>query len=113
MEGYPQKVRSAFGKDITIIDSYSMALCMPVARSCRYDQGLHIMDDLIYAEMIDPSTGENVPYGEKGELALTHLYKEASPLLRYRTGDLTYMIQEKCPCGSGDDLTQRSPGPNG
>jgi phenylacetate-CoA ligase len=99
VEGYPQKVRSAFRKDITIIDSYSMALCMPVARSCRYDQGLHIIDDLIYAEVIDPSTGENVPYGEKGELALTHLYKEASPLLRYRTGDLTYMIQERCPCG--------------
>jgi phenylacetate-CoA ligase len=76
-----------------------MALCMPVARSCRYDKGLHIMDDLIYAEVIDPSTGENVTYGEKGELVITHLYKEASPLLRYRTGDLTYMMSEKCRCG--------------
>jgi phenylacetate-CoA ligase len=76
-----------------------MALCMPVARSCRYDQGLHIMDDLVFAEVIDPSTGQNVPYHEKGELVLTHLYKEASPLLRYRTGDLTYMIREKCKCG--------------
>jgi phenylacetate-CoA ligase len=99
VEGYPERVRKAFGRDMTIIDSYSMALCMPVARSCRYDQGLHIMDDLIFAEVIDPSTGENVPYGEKGELVLTHLYKEASSLLRYRTGDLTYMIKEKCRCG--------------
>ncbi len=99
VEGYPQRVRNAFGRDITIIDSYSMALCMPVARSCQFERGLHVMDDLIYSEVIDPSTGENVPYGEKGELVITHLYKEASPLLRYRTGDLTYMIKGKCKCG--------------
>jgi len=99
VEGYPQRVRSTFGKDLTIIDSYSMALCMPVARSCQFERGLHVMDDLIYSEVIDPSTGENVPYGEKGELVITHLYKEASPLLRYRTGDLTYMIKGKCKCG--------------
>jgi phenylacetate-CoA ligase len=99
VEGYPQRVRSAFGRDLTIIDSYSMALCMPVARSCPQERGLHLMDDLIFPEVIDPSTGENVPYGEKGELVLTHLYKEASPLLRYRTGDLTFMTKEKCRCG--------------
>ena len=99
VEGYPDRVRHAFGRDLTIIDSYSMALCMPVARSCQFEKGLHVMDDLIYSEVIDPSTGENVPYGEKGELVITHLYKEASPLLRYRTGDLTYMIKEKCKCG--------------
>lgn len=99
VEGYPQRIRDAFGRDLTIIDSYSMALCMPVARSCRFDKGLHLMDDLIYPEVIDPLTGENVPEGEKGELVLTHLYKEASPLLRYRTGDLTYMVKEKCKCG--------------
>jgi phenylacetate-CoA ligase len=99
VEGYPERVRKAFGRDLTIIDSYSMALCMPVARSCQFERGLHVMDDLIYSEVIDPSTGENVPYGEKGELVITHLYKEASPLLRYRTGDLTFMIKEKCKCG--------------
>jgi phenylacetate-CoA ligase len=99
VEGYPQRVRNAFGRDLSIIDSYSMALCMPVARSCQFERGLHVMDDLIYSEVIDPSTGENVPCGEKGELVITHLYKEASPLLRYRTGDLTYMIREKCRCG--------------
>jgi len=99
VEGYPQRVRNAFGRDLTIIDSYSMALCMPVARSCPYDKGLHLMDDFIFAEVIDPMTGENVPYGEKGELVITHLYKEAAPLLRYRTGDLTFTTKEKCKCG--------------
>jgi len=104
VEGFPQRVRSTFGRDLTIIDSYSMALCMPVARSCQFERGLHVMDDLIYSEVIDPSTGENVPYGEKGELVITHLYKEASPLLRYRTGDLSYMIKAKCKCGRGMTL---------
>jgi len=97
--GFPEKVRAAFGRDLTIIDSYSMALCMPIARSCQYGKGLHIMDDFIFAEVIDPLTGEAVPQGEKGELVLTHLYKEAAPLLRYRTGDLTFMEKEKCDCG--------------
>ena len=99
VEGYAEKVRSAFGRDITIIDSYSMAACMPIARSCRFDKGLHIADDFIFAEVIDPVTGEEVEYGEKGELVLTHLYKEAAPLLRYRTGDLTYMEKKQCGCG--------------
>ena len=99
VEGYPEKVRDAFGRDITIIDSYGMASCLPVARSCRYETGLHIMDDFVYAEVIDPVTGENVPYGEKGELVLTHLCKDAAPVLRYRTGDLTYMEKKRCNCG--------------
>ncbi len=99
VEGYPEMVREALGGDITIIDSYSMALCMPVARSCRYGAGLHIMDDFVYAEVIDPVTGEGVPRGESGELVLTHLHKEAAPLLRYRTGDLTRMENKRCECG--------------
>ncbi len=99
VEGYPEKVRAAFGRKIGMIDSYGMALCSPIARSCRFEKGLHLLDDFVYAEVIDPLTGEVLPAGEKGELVLTHLDKEASPLLRYRTGDLTYLIEEKCPCG--------------
>lgn len=99
VEGYPEKVRAAFGREIGMIDSYGMALCSPIARSCRFEKGLHLLEDFIYAEVIDPSTGEPLPLGEKGELVLTHLYKEASPLLRYRTGDLTFMVEEKCACG--------------
>ena len=97
--GYPEKVKEAFGGDVTIIDSYSMALCLPIARSCRYGTGLHIMDDFVYAEVIDPETGKGVPYGEKGELVLTHLKKEVTPLLRYRTGDLTFLEKKRCECG--------------
>ncbi len=99
VEGYPEKVRAAFGREIGMIDSYGMALCSPIARSCRFEKGLHLLDDFIYAEVIDPLTGNPLPTGEKGELVLTHHYKEASPLLRYRTGDLTYMVERKCSCG--------------
>ncbi len=103
VEGYPERTKAAFGRDLTIIDSYSMAACMPIARSCRHENGLHLMDDFVHAEVIDPDTGENLPPGEKGELVLTHLHKEAAPLLRYRTGDLTVMEQRSCDCGR--DLT--------
>jgi phenylacetate-CoA ligase len=99
VEGAADRVRSAFGGPLTIIDSYSMAACMPIARSCRYEKGLHIMDDFVYAEVVDPVTGDPLPYGERGELVLTHLYKEAAPLLRYRTGDLTHMERDLCECG--------------
>ena len=99
VQGYPEKVRAAFERDITIIDSYSMALCMPIARSCRHNTGLHIMDEFVYTEVIDPATGEPVPLGEKGELVLTHLHKQAAPLLRYRTGDLTMLENKTCACG--------------
>jgi len=99
VEGYADRVKAAFGRNLTIIDSYGMAACSPLARSCRYETGLHIMDDFVFAEVIDPETGNNVPYGEKGELVITHLYKEAAPLLRYRTGDLTIMEVKRCKCG--------------
>jgi len=99
VEGYPEMVKKAMGGEITIIDSYSMALCMPVARSCKYGTGLHIMDDFVHAEIIDPGTCRVLPHGENGELVLTHLHKEAVPLLRYRTGDLTRMEKKSCPCG--------------
>ncbi len=99
VDGYPEKLQAVFNKEITVIDSYSMASCLPIARSCRFETGLHILDDFLYAEVIDPLTGENVPLGKNGELVLTHLHKEAAPLLRYRTGDLTFMEVKKCDCG--------------
>ncbi len=99
VEGYREKVLGAFGRDLVIIDSYGMALCLPIARSCRHSRGLHVMDDFVYAEVIDPESGRIVPPGEKGELVLTHLRKEAAPLLRYRTGDLTLMAEKTCVCG--------------
>ncbi|MDR3282718.1 MAG: phenylacetate--CoA ligase [Candidatus Methanoplasma sp.] len=68
--------------------------------SCDYENGIHVWDDYLYFEVIDPLTGKNVPDGQVGELVITTLLKEGAPLLRYRTHDLTSIIPGECPCGS-------------
>lgn len=75
--------------DTILVDSFSLSEFLPVARTFPGGEGVHVFDELVYAEVIEPSTGEPVDDGERGELVLTHLKKEAQPLLRYRTGDLT------------------------
>lgn len=75
--------------DTILVDSFSLSEFLPVARTFPGGTGVHVFDELVYAEVIDPATGELVADGERGELVLTHLKKEAQPLVRYRTGDLT------------------------
>ncbi len=70
-----------------------------VASECQYQDGLHIFEDHFLPEIIDPETGEPVPDGEEGELVLTTLSKQAMPMLRYRTRDITSFILEPCQCG--------------
>jgi phenylacetate-CoA ligase len=70
-----------------------------VSSECEAKNGLHINEDLFYPEIIDPLTGEALPEGEKGELVFTTLTKEGTPIIRYRTRDITYLIREKCSCG--------------
>ena len=66
---------------------------------CTAQNGLHIWEDHFIAEVIDPETKEPLPYGETGELVLTTLNKEAQPILRYRTRDLTSLNPIPCRCG--------------
>jgi phenylacetate-CoA ligase len=70
-----------------------------VSFECEAQDGLHINEDLFFPEIIDPETGKALPIGEKGELVFTTLTKEGTPLLRYRTRDITYFMEEPCPCG--------------
>ncbi len=70
-----------------------------VSFECEEQAGMHINEDHFIAEIIDPETGEVLPEGEVGELVFTSLTKEAFPLLRYRTRDLTCLTREKCACG--------------
>ncbi|MBE6529507.1 MAG: phenylacetate--CoA ligase [Ruminococcaceae bacterium] len=70
-----------------------------VAFECEYQCGMHINEDHFLAEIIDPDTGEVLPEGSRGELVFTSLDKEAFPLLRYRTRDITVLTREKCACG--------------
>ncbi|MBQ1448532.1 MAG: phenylacetate--CoA ligase [Coriobacteriales bacterium] len=80
--------------------------------NCQYNTGMHMWDDFVYTEIVDPKTGENVPDGEVGEIVLTTLRKEGAPLIRYRTHDLSRIIPGTCPCGSEftriDTLTGRT-----
>jgi phenylacetate-CoA ligase len=70
-----------------------------VSSECEAQNGLHINEDHFYPEIIDPVTGRPLPPGEKGELVFTTLTKEGTPLIRYRTRDITCLITEPCPCG--------------
>ena len=70
-----------------------------VAFECEAQSGMHINEDNFIAEIIDPDTGEVLPEGSKGELVITTLSKEAIPVLRYRTKDITSITYEKCECG--------------
>ena len=82
-------------------NSFGMSeMCGPgVAFECPRQEGMHIWEDYYIVEIIDPVTLEPVPDGEVGELVLTTLNREAMPLLRYRTRDLTRIIPGECPCG--------------
>ncbi len=70
-----------------------------VAFECEYQEGLHVNEDMWYPEIIDPETGKVLPDGEKGELVITTITKEGTPLIRYRTRDITYIYSEPCKCG--------------
>ena len=88
--------------DVNGIDIYGLSEIIGpgVSNECHEAQdGLHIWGDHFYPEVVDPMTGEPVEEGEEGELVLTTLTKEALPVLRYRTGDLTTLNYDKCECG--------------
>jgi phenylacetate-CoA ligase len=70
-----------------------------VAIECPCQEGLHIFEDHFYPEVVDPESGEPLPEGEEGELVLTTLSKQAMPMIRYRTRDITRILPGPCPCG--------------
>lgn len=82
-------------------NSFGMSeMCGPgVAFECKEQNGLHIWEDYYIVEIVDPQTLEPVPQGEVGELVLTTINREAMPLFRYRTRDLTRILPGECPCG--------------
>ncbi len=103
-ERWGDKMRSRIKNElgIELYDIYGLTeIYGPgIGINCKYDTGMHIWDDFIYLEIIDPVTGENLPDGEWGEIVITTLVKEGAPLIRYRTHDLSRIIPGECPCGS-------------
>lgn len=95
------EMKKLYGEDFVVTQNYGMSeLIGPgVSGECTELCGMHINEDHFIAEVIDPVTGENLPAGEKGELVVTCLSKEAIPLIRYRTRDITRLMYEPCKCG--------------
>jgi len=98
-ESLRQKIEGAWGEfDACDIYGLSEVIGPGVAMECREAKGgLHVFDDHFYPEVVDPETGE--PTDGVGELVLTTLTKEALPVIRYRTGDVTQLLPGDCPCG--------------
>ncbi|MDR1801413.1 MAG: phenylacetate--CoA ligase [Lachnospiraceae bacterium] len=95
------EMHKIWGKGFLCTQNYGMSeLCGPgVSGECEELVGMHINEDWFIAEVINPVTGEVLNEGETGELVITCLGKEALPLIRYRTGDLTKLMYEPCKCG--------------
>ncbi len=103
-EPHSLKMRRTFTEKLGLEASYDIAGMTEMygpgtGLSCEAGEGIHYWADLFYLEIIDPHTGEVLPEGETGELVVTSLCKEAVPLIRYRTHDLTRLIPEPCACG--------------
>jgi len=86
---------------IDACDIYGLTeICGPgVAFECLAKKGMHINEDHVIAEIINPATGEPLPYGQEGELVFTTITKRGMPMLRYRTHDLCTLTDEPCECG--------------
>jgi len=86
---------------ICALDSYGLSEVIGPGVSCEciHKKGLHINEDHFLVEVIDPDTGEVLAPGQKGELVFTSLTKRAMPVIRYRTKDISYLIEEQCSCG--------------
>ena len=109
-----EEMHRYWGKDMLVTSNYGMSELMGpgVSGECEYMCGMHINEDFFIPEIIDPETGEVLPEGERGELVVTCIAKEALPLIRYRTKDITRLIYEPCKCGRTtcrmENLTGRS-----
>ncbi|MDR2762499.1 MAG: phenylacetate--CoA ligase [Planctomycetaceae bacterium] len=100
-EGMRQRIESQLG--IEAFDIYGMTETGGVGTlgmDCVAHNGIHVWEDHYYIEIIDPVTSKNLPDGEQGELVITSLSRQAIPVIRFRTGDLTRVVsREKCDCG--------------
>ena len=98
-EGMREEIEAKLG--ILALDIYGLSEVIGpgVSTECPHQAGLHICEDHFLPEIINPATGEVLPDGERGELVFTTLTKEALPIIRYRTGDITALNHESCACG--------------
>ncbi|MFP4147545.1 MAG: phenylacetate--CoA ligase family protein [Halorhodospira sp.] len=98
-EAMRQRIEQESGIHAYDIYGLSEIIGPGVGSECSAQDGLHIFEDHFYPEIIDPETGTPLPDGEEGELVLTTLSKQAMPMIRYRTRDITTILPEPCRCG--------------
>jgi len=101
-EGLREKLEASWDGEYTARDIYGLSEIIGpgVAAECRLNKGgMHVFEDHFYPEIVDPDTGEPVAEGDAGELVLTTLTKQAQPVIRYRTRDITRFLPGDCPCG--------------
>lgn len=102
-ENWSEGIRARIeeGLCVTATDNYGLSEVVGpgVSGECELKEGMHVAEDHFIAEVVDPSTGTAVGEGEPGELVLTTLTREAMPVVRFRTGDLTSITREPCGCG--------------
>ncbi len=98
-ENMRAEIEAKFGIDAYDIYGLTEITGPGVAFECEQKAGMHVNEDLFYPEIIDPVSGKVLPDGEKGELVFTTLTKEGTPLLRYRTRDITFLTRGRCSCG--------------
>jgi phenylacetate-CoA ligase len=94
-----ERIEELLGLEAFDIYGLSEVIGPGVSVECPQHDGLHIQEDHFLPEIIDPKTGERVEEGETGELVLTTLTREATPVLRFRTGDITLLKTDECSCG--------------
>ncbi|MCL1929184.1 MAG: phenylacetate--CoA ligase [Treponema sp.] len=98
-ENMRKEIETRYGMKAYDIYGLTEIIGPGVAFECEAQNGLHINEDIFYPEIIEPETGKAQKRGEKGELVFTTLTKEGTPLLRYRTRDITYFMDDECNCG--------------
>jgi phenylacetate-CoA ligase len=99
-EAMRRRIEALLGLEAFDIAGFT-ELCGPgTALDCPRHDGLHYWDDHYLIEIVDPASGEVLPPGRVGEMVVTTLRKEAQPLIRFRTRDLTFLYADPCPCGS-------------
>lgn len=97
-----QRIQTELGIEIFDIYGLTEIYGPGIGISCSQHQGMHIFDDYLYIEIVNPETGEVLPDGEIGELVITTLRKQGAPLIRYRTHDLTRILPGNCACSCGE-----------
>lgn len=99
IEGFRERLQRAWGPGVDTFESAGASEMGYLGQECWAHQGLHVPEDYLLVEVLDPETGEHVGPGERGEMCITHLRREGMPLVRYCIGDVTSYEDEPCGCG--------------